>query len=124
MEDMYSSLETDDGMRAFVRETFVNGVVPILDKDAKDAICRRLIQVCYSTGQDTVGWWSVTRLIDAYAERILTKVWNARMLEVACAKVKKMGRTRKPLPPIHPRVPLTAVCRLPTRSPLPPLPKK
>ena len=78
-ETICSSLDSEDGMRAYCRDTFKDGIVPTYDKDAKDLIVLDLKEQYLFEAKARLETWGIVHMpndlvVDTYADRILAKV--------------------------------------------------
>jgi hypothetical protein len=95
-QGIYTTLDTDQGLDAYCRDTFKNGIVPDSNKDATDIIALDLHRRYLLDAKDKMEKWGIVQmphaLIDEYADRILAKiVANKRRL----CKVNKKASAKK-----------------------------
>lgn len=90
-QGIYTTLDTDQGLDAYCRDTFKDGIVPHSDKDAIDIIALDLHRRYLLDAKEKMEKWGIVQmphaLIDEYADRILAKV--RRLCEGKKASAKK-----------------------------------
>jgi len=77
-ENICNLLDTENGMKYYLRDTFQKGIVPNLDKDALDRITVDLKHRYMFDTKHKISRWGMVEipetLIYTYADRILAKV--------------------------------------------------
>ena len=97
-EDICTSLDSEEGMRDFCRDTFEDAVVPKSHKKALGLIALDLKHRYMFDAKSKVERWgnvqSPQGLIDKYADRILAKVVKKRTLDAKKSGTKKKASVK------------------------------
>ena len=84
-EDICTSLDSEEGMRDFCRDTFEDAVVPKSDKKALELITLDLKHRYLFDAKSKIERWGLVQspqsLIDKYADRILAKLVKKNTLD-------------------------------------------